>query len=275
MMKIPLTGKTRHMFQNIDQKNFFKINAPYIRSIAINILQPNNEKVYFEKGYPSYLKFGVNKMGEKDFFYLNIDSKPTQSFPNNTRTNFQIELMKEYFLQGMWEVSVINCFIPCPRNFVNFDKHVYRISPNSNYFSASFITQDGSKKSSKLEMTTFTKRELAHFLDINFAMFFDTLIDQDENIHLIYKKENKDKLVQIFTSVEILEIINVFNDIKVIPRTSREVGWADKFKEIIQKLNESGLNSSLLVGGIIDNNLESLKEKRACLFIIILTYFII
>jgi len=53
--------------------------------------------VYFDHGFPTYLKFGINMSREKDFFYLSIDSSKTLNYPNNTPSRFHIELMKEYF----------------------------------------------------------------------------------------------------------------------------------------------------------------------------------
>jgi len=161
---------------------------------------------------------------------------------------------------------VQNCYIPPPRNFINFDRQIYKISETSNYFSASFVDPNGMKKSAKLNLRVFTKRELAFFLDEEFSDFFDTLIDEEENIHLVCKKNNKDGMVQIFTSAEIIGIINIFDDILLINRNNREVGWVDKFREITEKLIIANMNHNHLIGGLIRDDIDDLRNKRDHLF---------
>jgi len=214
----------------------------------------------------------LKNTGNQNFFYININSTPTNIYPENNASRFQIELMKDYSLDGEWEVGLVNCYIPRPRNFLMFDKQIYRISPDACYFAAVFHN-NSKKKLLKMAMNEFTKKELAVFLSDNFSDFFDVYMDENENINLCIKNKNKNDVLQIFTSVEIMEILDFYKDIPLVHRNVREGIWSEKFTQISETLRKEKMDPTFLVGGVIKNTMEEKITLNKNIFLISVDIF--
>jgi len=150
--------------------------------------QQNGERIFFEKGSPNLIKCKL-KMSEdrQNFFYISVSSKPTENFPENTPSRFEVELPREYATPGEWAVCVTNAYIPPPRNFLSFDEEVVELSAGEAYFCVWPTKPDGVKKCAKLDLLKFTKREFCIFLTVNFPEIFDIYLDRSENIFLLLK----------------------------------------------------------------------------------------
>lgn len=127
--KVPLTsrvmGATCHYDSPLYQ--YFRLASNKINTVNIELLHPNGQQLYLSKGPATIVKANIKEMNPiNDFFYVQISSEPTESYPENTNNNFKVTLPFEYDLSGEWQVAITNLFLPANKNnFFAYDQSVY------------------------------------------------------------------------------------------------------------------------------------------------------
>lgn len=266
---LPIESKQTTTYFSPMKSNFFKLNSSLLREIKIDFLQPNGKPVYFSYGSPNILKMSLlQDIKKKNFFYVQVSSKPTVAFPDNTCNLFEVELPKEYVLNGNWEVGVVNAYVPRPTHLITFDTTIYKIPEGSNYLFACFTNPIQRKKYAKFPLLEFTKRELCTFLIQEFSEFFHVYISDKENIYINIRKdlESANSYVQIVTSISLLEILNI-DYVRILGATVTDVILKDRFKEEILKFKEDRMSDEYLSGASILKTTEKMyKTVKDVLF---------
>jgi len=259
---LPIDYTQGTTYFNFSSPQFHKLEASYLRMIKIEFRQQNGEKVFFDKGSPNLVKFKLKMKNMKtEFFYITVSSKPTDNFPENTPSRFEIELPREYTLSGEWVVSVADAYIPPPRNFIKFDHQVFEVDEKESYFCVWPTAPNANKKCAKLDLLKFTKRELCIFFAVNFPDFFNIHLDENENIFLTMKNTNDiPHPIQLYTSRKLMSILNLGNFLHVEEQASKNTDWYEGFKEVTTFIKNSRMNYSDVVGGLIDKYHSQLPE---------------
>lgn len=262
---IPINHHQQSTFYSPSFRNFYKLkNSSKLETIKFMFNQPSGKKVYFQDGAPNILKMALSISEKKEFFYTQVSSAVTPNFPDNNPSSFQVELPKEFQLQGKWQVGVVNVYIPRPTNLLTFDTSIYTIQAKENYFIASSSTvADFKSKYVKFPLLEFTKRELCIFLLHNFCEFFSVFLDQNEQIYLVTKPELGDNTqVQIFSSTEILRLVNTENNLRSMNNTSISAIWRDRLQEEKLKFFQDEMSADNMGGLIIQKSLEKIKQEN-------------
>lgn len=261
---VPLNTFQPTIFYAPTFRRFFIASSNNISRLKIGFQQPSGRKLYFQDGSPNIIKMAMSLSKSNDFFYVQASSVKCDTFPKNNNSFFQVELPKEYRLDGKWQVGVTNVFIPKPSNIIKFDTSVYVIPNSQNYFFACFANPVKRKKYIKFPLLEFSKRELVIFLVQEFSEYFSVYLDQNENIYLNLRKETESQ-IQLFTSRAMLEIINSHNFLRTMSPISITTIFKERFKtENIAFTNEGMSNDNIegvLVQKLFSVMLENTKEK--------------
>ena len=65
-----------------------------------------------------------------DFFYLQVNSKSSISFPTNTPSSFTVELPNEIELKGEWEVALTHAELPATERIFRNSLSYYPVKEN-------------------------------------------------------------------------------------------------------------------------------------------------
>ena len=113
--KVPLINKQIGGVCHYDSQlyQYFRLSGNRINTISIELLQPNGERLFLADGAPTIVKANIKEMNPtNDFFYVQVSSEPSESFPANNNNRFNVSLPYEYNLQGEWQVALTNLYLP-------------------------------------------------------------------------------------------------------------------------------------------------------------------
>lgn len=258
---IPLDTSSPTTYFSPSKKNYFKFESNILKTISVKFLQPSLHPVYFNFGSPNIIKMSIQTDIRNQFFYTQVSSRATPSFNDNNCNHFQIELPKEFTLEGDWEVGVVNAFIPNPSNVIKFDTTVYKIPRGSNFFMLAQATPINRKKYVKFPLLEFTKRELCIFLLREFSEFLNVFMSNNERIFLTLKRDNRDNTyTHIVTSEPLLALINSKGHLKEISATAADVIWKDRFQQEKEKFVKDNMDVTLIRGMTIIRGYEKMKD---------------
>lgn len=252
-----------------EEVNFHKINSSYLRSLKISLRQPNNENVYFEYGSPTILKCILRMSDTMDHFYITVSSGKNPMYPENEISSFRTELSKEHILNGEWEVSVTDLYIPPPKKFFKFDESHFIVPEGENYFCISKTGDQNPLVCQKFSFKTFTKKELCAWLRKEFSEYFQVYVDEEENIFLSTKSLDHEEFfdIQILLPKFLSEIINSHNRyVRITPAMDLE-SFRRKFQEAEARMTISKLNYGNLEGINIQENFHQLKRNCDSVFL--------
>lgn len=267
--KIPIQNfiPLQTVFHEPYQKHFFRLDCSHLQSVKFTFTQPNGEKLFFNDGSPNIIKTKMTS-NASDFFYVSVSSESTQTYPDNTQSRFQVELTKEIALDGEWCVSLMDVYLPKPINIISFDRDLFTIPMEENYFCVSFY--DSNDIICKIPpLSTFSKRELAIFLSREFNEYFTVYINQNESFVFTMKSEqDKRRKCHIFTSQKISNIINSSNILTFFPKHFDGERFREKFQSVNAKLIAKKLNENVLCGAIIRQSYEefSINHREFMMF---------
>ena len=127
-------NQTIHMDTLI--RRYYKIQNPSIEVLTFELRQPNGCRLLMEEGPPTIIKARLKEMNSNtDFFYLQVNSKSSISFPANTPSSFTVELPNEIELKGEWEVALTHAELPATeRIFRNSLSHFPVKEKNAGFF---------------------------------------------------------------------------------------------------------------------------------------------
>lgn len=261
---IPLNTYQPTIFYSPTFRSFHTTNTNNLSTVKITFQQPSGRKLYFKDGSPNIIKMAASNSKSLDSFYVQATSSKSSTFPDNTNNAFQVELPKEYRLDGKWQVGVTNVFFPKPTNIIKFDTSIFTIPEGQNYFFACFSNPITRKKYMKFPLLEFSKKELAIFLVRHFSEFFAVYLDQNEDIFLTMRKEFEGGgggQIQILTSKTILEIINSQNHLNKMNAASLTVIFKERLKTEFAQFNADRMKNDFLEGFIINKTFTTIKES--------------
>lgn len=238
--KIPLKNQKLNDFSN-QLPQYFRIDMSVIKELNISFLQPNNVRVFFDDGSPNILKFNLKKnLLKMDFFYLNVTSKVTGSYPDNTCSDFTYDLMKDYDLKGEWEVCVLNAYIPRPQGFLLLNNSIYDVNENEKYFGVCIFENENVRQGKLFDLpfNQFRRRQLYLFLEETLSDYANVFVDNNELCILKQKTEVKTESVLIFTSRTMFQILNSYYTLPLLTEeiaTDNQLTMFDTFKKTLRE----------------------------------------
>jgi hypothetical protein len=205
--RIDVAGKLNQTI-HIDTllRRFFKIKTSVLESITFELRQPDGRKLLMEDGAPTIIKARIKEMKTKsDFFYLQVNSKPTTAYPENTPGKFTVELPNELDLKGEWHAALAYAELPPTRNFFK-DKNKILLKNRKTTTPYSFTTIQVSKETGKIFPTNITfgygvvpfTTLLRTLRDVSNGNV-EILVDEDENIQFFSKHREEMKYYIILT----------------------------------------------------------------------------
>lgn len=124
-------------------RRFYKIKTSVLESITFEIRHPDGRRLLMYDGPPTIIKAKImEKKTNSDFFYLQVNSKPSISHPENTPSNFTVELPNEIELKGEWQVALAYTELPPTKPYFKRRKKVFLkndVSPITYSFSLMYI----------------------------------------------------------------------------------------------------------------------------------------
>jgi len=182
---IQIEEKQKSYFHEPPSKKIFLVNKPYLSEFNIKFLHPNGMQIFFDKGTPTIVKMSMKKFQAEDFFYVKVTNEKNDLFPNNSFTEFSMDLQSEKILEGEWGVSLVNSFLPRPRNFLLLDEKEY-VSPATHnyillYWGDTFIE-------TFFPLIKFTKKDIAMFIAKTFEKELEIYMTEKENLRFFPRK---------------------------------------------------------------------------------------
>lgn len=240
--KIPIKNKILNDFSNI-LPQYFRIDISELKELKIAFLQPNNVRVFFDDSSPNILKFNLKKnLPNMDFFYVNVTSKATNSYPQNNCSEFYFELMKDYTLNGDWEVCVLNTYIPGPQGFLYLNDTIYDFDGKVQYFGVCRINENAENERNffKFPLTKFRRRQLYLYMEQNLSNFIETYVDQNEQIIIKQRTDLKTEgeNLLIFVSRDMYQLLNAYFSLPYLTEDSATESALTEFQSFKKKLTD-------------------------------------
>lgn len=263
IIMIPLKDKFRIVFHESERENSFYLNSTYLRNLGVNFLQPSGQKVYFEDGSPTIVKMKVSNALKKDFFYMTVSSQQNTYFPENNFSDFSIELPAEKKLDGRWGVTLVNSFLPPPKNFLQLETEIFKDISKRNYIC---LYVKGEIHVRQFPLKEYSKQVLAFFIAVEFKDLINVYVTEKENFRFSIKHTpQNDEVTALFASSFNTRIINKENLYLATPPTGA-IDWVAKMKTVQQLLTEMKFTSDNLSSIIIPSSPVEDQFKSSCVF---------
>lgn len=108
-------------------RRFYKIQPTSLENLTFELRQPNGSKLLMKEGPPTIIKAKLKEMETNaDFFYVQVNSSGTSTFPKNNASSFTTEIPNEIELKGEWEVALTHAELPITDSIF---KEEYRVFP--------------------------------------------------------------------------------------------------------------------------------------------------
>jgi hypothetical protein len=168
-------------------RRFYKINSSVLETVTFELRHSDGRKLLMQDGPPTIIKARIKEMKTNaDFFYLQVHSKPTVAHPENTPSNFTVELPSEIDLKGEWEVALAYAELPPTNRFFFEENKVLVKKPTEKYtFYFVFINQKTKEPSNKFGIT-YPSTGI-----IPFSSILKTMADQARENLRIFVDENE------------------------------------------------------------------------------------
>jgi len=182
--------KTIHMDTLL--RRFFKIKSSVLESITFELRQPDGRRLLMDEGPPTIIKARIKEMKTKsDFFYLQVNSKPTISHPENNPGKFTIELPNEIELKGEWDVALAYAELPPTKKFFKDRKKILLKNPNSlSEYAFSWVIINKTTKAVENIRIAFGRNGVIPFESLLKSIQetvinqIEILVDEDENVQM-------------------------------------------------------------------------------------------
>lgn len=237
-------------------QRFYKIEGSKIETLSFELRQSNGGKLYLEEGPPTIIKARLKEMDSRtSFFYMQINSKETKLFPNNSPCSFTVELPNEIEVNGEWEVALTHAELPVTGNLFNHSEKFFTFTHKACVCHILEVTNDKfvSTKHVIIQKGETTAYELFHNrIKLMMDATSDIRVDENEMIYLFTKRDTK---CYITFSDE-----NFFNFLYPFPE---KIGLQRKsFKELKGSM-EMDLETAFEATGkhLIANGVESLENS--------------
>lgn len=195
-------------------RRFFKIEASVLESITFELKQPDGRRLLMEDGAPTIIKARIKEMKSKsDFFYLQVNSKPTLTHPENTPGKFTVELPSELELKGEWHVALAYAELPPTRNFFKDKNKILLKNKNTTAPYAFNIIRVNTRTGGLYPRNiTFTAGGVLPFTSLLKTIRdasqqnIEISVDEDENLQIF--SVDKDEVMEYFITFSPAELEN-------------------------------------------------------------------
>lgn len=249
-------------------RRFYKIKSSVLEAITFELRHPDGRKLLMQDGAPTIIKAKIKEMKTKsDFFYLQVHSKPTIAHPENTPSNFTVELPTEIDLKGEWEVALAYAELPPTENLFKesnkillkkkgFLKHSFcfmffnPISKKMDYITRIDLTNDG----------VLPYKSLLKTMQDTTRSLIQIFVDEDEKPHFFLLEKNLECFVT-FTPKEVADFVLAGSENL---SGLHKKNFADLYKEY-NIHNEAQFKNVLFTHGV-DKNFDAIscyQIKRA------------
>lgn len=187
-------GNTIHV--DLPQKRYYKLNSSSISELTFEFRHGNGARLKLADGAPSIIKASMKEMSShKDFFYVQMDSSPSEDYKNNHAAAFTVSLPSEYKLNGRWRVAVSHAEIPTFGELFDHSRKIYSVDKNDELY---FILNEVDVPTNSFYRNTeikylkkaFKKEDIIEFIAEQFPQLL-IMVDEYENYLFYTKSEEK------------------------------------------------------------------------------------
>jgi len=157
---IPYENKLQETFHHVvKRKEYFGLKSSELESLSIRLVDENNSTISILGEDQSFLHLIVKKMRHPSFMMRLSSSDCKNLFPENTRSNFRLQLAEELdFTRGQWEVALTSMKF---NSTIDFDDVITKDN-----FWIEFVTINGWDVNTRISFDTETITDLKSFRDI-------------------------------------------------------------------------------------------------------------
>jgi hypothetical protein len=253
-------NETIHMDTQL--RRFYKIKPSVLEAITFEMRHPDGRKLLMQDGAPTIIKAKIKEMKTKsDFFYLQVHSKPTNAHPDNTPSNFTVELPNEIELKGEWEVALAYAELPPTENlFKEANKILLKKRDVGVKHAFSFIFINPiSKKIEEFARIDFSADGVLPYNSLLKSMqdttrdLIQIFVDEDEKAHLFLLRKDLVCFLS-FTPKEVAEFaLSGSENLSGL----HKMDFADVYKEYNNQENDTQFKNMLYTHGI-DKNFDAI-----------------
>jgi hypothetical protein len=253
-------NETIHMDTQL--RRFYKIKPSVLEAITFEMRHPDGRKLLMQDGAPTIIKAKIKEMKTKsDFFYLQVHSKPTNAHPDNTPSNFTVELPNEIELKGEWEVALAYAELPPTENlFKEANKILLKKRDVGVKHAFSFIFINPiSKKIEEFARIDFSADGVLPYSSLLKSMqdttrdLIQIFVDEDEKAHLFLLRKDLVCFLS-FTPKEVAEFaLSGSENLSGL----HKMDFADVYKEYNNQENDTQFKNMLYTHGI-DKNFDAI-----------------
>jgi hypothetical protein len=185
-------GETIHMDTLL--RRYYKIKASVLETITFELRHPDGRRLLMEEGPPTIVKARIKEMPTKsDFFYLQVNSKPTISHPQNDPGKFTVELPNEIDLKGEWRVALAYAELPPTGGLLRDKKNILLKNIHSipSYAFSFFAIHKNTKKLEHVYSIAFDRNGVIPYgillktiRDASRGVVAEFYVDEDENLYI-------------------------------------------------------------------------------------------
>ena len=248
------TGYTIHIDTLLQR--FYKIEGTKIETLTFELRQSNGGKLYLEEGPPTIIKARLKEMDSRSsFFYMQINSKETQLFPNNSPCSFTVELPHEIEVNGEWEVALTHAELPVTGNLFKHSEKFFTFTHEPCVCHIIEVTND---KYVNAKHVIFFKGETTAYelfhnhIKIMMGATSDLRVDENETVYLFTKRDTKYYIA--FSDENFIEFLYPFPEKIGLQRKS--------FKELKESMEiDVEIAFELTEKHLRENGLASLENR--------------
>lgn len=244
-------------------RRFYKINTASLETLSFELRQPNGIKLLMREGPPTIIKAKLKEMETNaDFFYVQVNSQATPSFPKNNASAFTAEIPNEIELKGEWEVAITHAELPTTEGMFIEDIRLYPVKKSAHI---QIVIVDGHHTSKKWERFKIEFRDAAiltleSFLNtlnnMRAEKLFEIYIDED-GVPKIFSKNPKHKIYMILAPLQFGETM-----LPSLENTGITKEYIDVLGSYIKDDSVTPKNEPFkeIFNELLDNGWENVKE---------------
>lgn len=169
--------KESYFFHEVERKTFYPLENTILDTLNFKLVDEEDRPIKLSTGIATVVKLQFRKMSYfKKSFSVRLTSQKSKLHPENTNSNFTVELPETLFFNKKWRVSV---------NTINLPNYFNSLPPNQ-IISVIYDESSGRKKGAiVIPDQVFKKSELIEYVNSRLKDHFNTkdpVITFEENI---------------------------------------------------------------------------------------------
>lgn len=193
-----IPDKDTFFFHEVEKKTFLPLENTILDTLDFKLVDENDKQINLNEGIATIIKLRLKKMSYyKKSFTVRLTSRATHLYPNNTSSEFTVNLPQNLIFDDSWKVSVSSINLP----------NTFSTLPSGNYMQ--FVYKDSNMK----------KRLLLEIPNLNFTSdqflahingWFDQNSGGKKLLHFKEEQQTgsyeKTITIEIFVEASILQI---------------------------------------------------------------------